>query len=205
MQNEQPLAKSKSGRKQGRQAGKVYCSALKDTCMNFPCRGRRTCRMHGGTAKVGADSPSYRGRGHSKYLPKRLGARLDEALLDADFLSQRRAIAQMSAHIEELWDRLTTADPPKKERRNWNEFLRAVDQSRKLIESERRREIETQEFIAFSQVAVLIDSYTATVRQYVTDPVVLRQISAGFLQLVGQTPIVPDVSSGAADGVAAGL
>jgi hypothetical protein len=161
--------------------------------------------MHGGTAKVGTDSPSYRGRGHSRYIPKRLGQRLDEAMLDPEFLSQRRAIAQMSARIEELWDRLTTADPPKNERRNWNEFLRAVDQSRKLIESERRRLIESDQMISMREISMLIDGYAATVREHVTDPIVLRKISAGFLRLVGQTPIVPDVPVGAADGVATGL
>src|SRR5690349_9088726 len=104
MQN--PISTALAGRKPGRQPGKIYCTAKNDTCMNFPCIGRTTCRMHGGTAKVGAESHRWMGKGRSKYMQKRLGKRFEEAMLDPRFLSQRRRIAMLNARCEELWDQL---------------------------------------------------------------------------------------------------
>ena len=182
------MQKAPNGRKKGRQAGKVYCTALNGTCMNFPCRGRRTCRMHGGTAKLGMESHAYRGKGHSQCMPKRFGQRLDEALKDPNYLSQARRIGQMTARCEELWDRLAELDQHEDAGPVWDEFLRSSDLARRLIESERRRQVESQQVIAISQVMMMLDKLADIIRRNVSNPHELRAISTEFVRELGHAP-----------------
>ena len=241
------------GRKKGRQPGKVYCHGNGDTCGRFPCKGRATCSKHGGTAKVGADSHKYKGKGFSKHMPKRLGQLFDEAMLDEDFLNQRKRIAQMAARCDELWQRIegeercanwseakklwaqmwdanaglvtarkagdageisrltTLAETIKKsleemlgvgagEQFQWEEFRKALETTRRLIESERRREVESQQVISMSLVAVLVDRLSDVVRRNVTNKAELRSIAIEFSRELGQSSfITADAGGGRSD------
>jgi len=245
--------KGKRGRKPGRQPGKVYCHANGNTCGRFPAKGRTTCKAHGGGAKVGSDSPSYKGKNFSRHMPKRLGQLFDEAMLDPDFLNQRRRIAQMSARCEELWVRISAEEraanwaEAKKvwsamwaanaaysvaskagdaaevsrqagvmadtkaeletmlgvgagEQFAWEEFRKALDTTRRLIESERRREVESQQVISMSLVTMLVDRLADIVRRNVTNKAELRTISVEFTRELGQqvgTQIDAGVGAGA--------
>ena len=210
-------------------------------CSKSAIEGMTKCRFHGGLSLKGAAHPRYKDGTHSKYMPKRLGQLFDEAMLDPDFLSQRKRIAQMTAICDERWERLAESkrvanwseakriwdemwaararhtaavdagDAAEADRQAaivsdrtaqfeallsagagghvaWQEFDQATDRARKLIESERRRAIESQQVISMATVTMIIDRLADIVRRNVTNKSELRAISVEFVRELGQSP-----------------
>ncbi len=76
----------------------------------LPCRAMAKangrCRFHGGNALRGGASARYKHGGYSKYLPKGLGRRYEEALNDPDLLSAREELALLRTRLGQLTERL---------------------------------------------------------------------------------------------------
>lgn len=53
------------------------------TCQNPPVTGSKRCRMHGGKSPQGDESARYKHGRYSKYLPKRIAAKMQD-FVDAD-------------------------------------------------------------------------------------------------------------------------
>lgn len=66
----------------------------------------------------------------------------------------------------------------------WQEVQTTVDQRRKLVESERKRLVETQQFITAEQAMVLFAAMTAIIKQHVTDEHTRRVISEEITTLI---------------------
>ncbi|HEY9751298.1 MAG TPA: hypothetical protein V6C63_21620 [Allocoleopsis sp.] len=65
----------------------------------------------------------------------------------------------------------------------WNEVKNLLDQRRKLVESERKRLVEMQQFVSSEQAMLLVTALIDSVRRNVTDKQTLSTISAEFARL----------------------
>lgn len=65
----------------------------------------------------------------------------------------------------------------KNERRRWQEIYDVIDNRRKLVESDRKRELEAQKFITEKQAQLLMSVVISVIRNNVEDPHVLKRIS----------------------------
>ena len=133
-------------------------------CKGKAVIGKSTCRMHGGKCKSGVLSPTYKGKGYSKYLPTRLADAYQQALNDPDLVSLSSDIALMDVRLGEvlakldtgeagaIWKRLAVAcregdtelmailiERGANEYRQWEDILPLIEQRRKLVESESKR------------------------------------------------------------------
>jgi hypothetical protein len=66
----------------------------------------------------------------------------------------------------------------------WADVSTWLEQRRKLCESERKRLVDMHQYVSVKQMMVLLAQVTASVRQHITDPQVLRAISADLSRLV---------------------
>ena len=71
-------------------------------CRQWPRKGRQRCKDHGGTHGRGCDSPHWKGKGTSRYLPTRLADLYQQSKSDPDRISLDRDIAQAETRIAEL-------------------------------------------------------------------------------------------------------
>ena len=71
------------------------------------------CRMHGGNAKRGAGSGTFKTGKYSKYLPDRLSSRYLEAVNDPELLALRDDIALIDARLAEVLGRIDTGESGK--------------------------------------------------------------------------------------------
>ncbi len=79
-------------------------------CPAHPVQGRERCRMHRGNAARGVAHRGFRGKGHSKDLPVRLGEDYWLAQDDAELLSLREEVALVRVRVCELLRRLDTGE-----------------------------------------------------------------------------------------------
>lgn len=70
------------------------------------------------------------------------------------------------------------AEMVKNERRQWAEIYDVIDHRRKLVESERKREIDSQRMISEQQALVIISLLVNIIRKHVQDQAVLNTIAA---------------------------
>lgn len=66
----------------------------------------------------------------------------------------------------------------------WNEVYNVLEQRRKLVESERKRLVEMQQMITSERAMLLISALVGVVRDHVTDPIILKAISADVGKLI---------------------
>ena len=82
-----------------------------------PCRGlamkNGRCRVHGGLSVAGAAAGGFKTGRYSKYMPKRLLARYEEALGDPNLLSLSDELAVVDARAQDLIAQLGTGESPK--------------------------------------------------------------------------------------------
>lgn len=71
--------------------------------------------------------------------------------------------------------------------RAWNEVGQAIEQRRKLVESERKRLVEMQQMITSEQAMSLVAALTASVKEHVTDSATLSAIQAEFIRLASRS------------------
>lgn len=74
-------------------------------CKNSAMANGR-CRMHGGKTPIGAGSPQFKTGRYSRYMPRRLADRYQEARDDPELLALREEIALLDAHLADLLGRV---------------------------------------------------------------------------------------------------
>lgn len=82
----------------------------KRKCRAQAITGSPTCRFHGGYARRGLASPSYKTGKHSKYLPTRLLEHYQTAIADSELLALREDIALIDARLVDLLQRVDTGE-----------------------------------------------------------------------------------------------
>lgn len=91
----------------------MQCSAKSkrsgQQCRNHAVKGRKTCRMHGGTSKVGPLAPAFKTGRYSKFLPQRF-AQLIEAVTQTDVLDLTDDIKVLSARIADVLSRVDSGE-----------------------------------------------------------------------------------------------
>lgn len=65
----------------------------------------------------------------------------------------------------------------------WGEVYNLLEQRRKLVESERKREIEAQQHITAQEALLLVSALLDSVKRNVTDPIARTAIQTDFIQL----------------------
>lgn len=84
------------------------CSMPRGRCELSPVPGRSRCRLHGGKSLAGVSSPTYRGRGYSKYLPDTMRNDYAAALRNPDLLSLNREIAIIESRMAVIMRQMTS-------------------------------------------------------------------------------------------------
>lgn len=72
----------------------------------------------------------------------------------------------------------------------WNEIQTVVEQRRRLVESERKRLVEAQQYVTAVQAMTMIGNVLAIIKDNVTDRKTLQAISQGINQLVSRADVV---------------
>lgn len=72
----------------------------------------------------------------------------------------------------------------------WNEIQDTIEQRRRLVESERKRLVEAQQYVTAVQAMTLIGNVLAIIKDNVTDRQTLQAISTGINQLVSRADVV---------------
>ena len=146
--------------------------------------GTGRCRLHGGKSLVGPANPNYKNGTLSKYLPTRLLERYHELRSDTKVLELEEKILMLDAVIADVLPRLE--NPANVDARK--ELADLLDQSRKLVESERKRYVEMQQMLTTEQAMTMLAMVVETIRRHVTDRAALAAISADIAKLVVATP-----------------
>lgn len=71
-------------------------------CKRGPVPGRKRCKLHGGASLAGPLSPSFKHGRHSKYMPKGMAERYEEALRDPNLTSLTAEIALTDLRVGDL-------------------------------------------------------------------------------------------------------
>lgn len=101
----------------------------------------------------------------------------------SDELAIARKTKDQVAMAEALNGMLDCVKRGKSDYQAWNEVKSLLDQRRKLVESERKRLIEMQQFVSSEQAMILVTALIDSVRRNVTDKQALSAISAEFARL----------------------
>lgn len=96
-----------------------------------------------------------------------------EELVDKDEVSKK----DLSAFSSRMSDLLTEA---KGERRRWREIYDVMEVRRRLIESDRKRMLEQQEYLTKQQAQVLVATLINVLHKNIPDAITLRNIAAEF-------------------------
>jgi len=99
----------------------------------------------------------------------------------------RLAVTQKDAgHMNAaLQDLEQSFDSFKGEKAAWDDLLRILDHRRKLVESERKRMVELQQYVAVERIMGFINSLQEILKQNVDDPDKRRIIASKIRRLVG--------------------
>ncbi len=85
----------------------------------------------------------------------------------------------------------------------WTEVQTWVQARRKLVESERKHQVEAQQMVRLDAVMTLLTAMAVAVKDHVTDPIALQAISATYARLtagVGAAVAVVDSAARRCDG-----
>lgn len=180
-------------------------------CQNAAMTNGR-CRLHGGKSLSGVAAPAFKHGRYSKSLPTAIGERYQQALTDPELLSLRDEIALIDARTQEVlhatiddpcWDDVVMAwrafqatgsedsrdrlaaviEQPRSPIANWESLLVLLDQRRRLVESERKRLVETRQMITSEQAMVLLAAVVSILRAHIHDRNILAAISADIQKL----------------------
>jgi len=91
----------------------MRCGAKKrngQPCQQWPVKGRRRCRLHGGKTPLSASAGRYIHGRYSKFLPSRVFAAYEAAAHDPQLLELRREIALTDARIIDLLQRVDSGE-----------------------------------------------------------------------------------------------
>lgn len=105
---------------------------------------------------------------------------LTEAIRRQDKVKQQKTAVQLDALIKKGND----------DYQAWNEIQDTIEQRRRLVESERKRLVEAQQYVTAVQAMTLIGNVLAIIKDNVTDRQTLQAISTGINQLVSRADVV---------------
>lgn len=80
------------------------------TCKKPPIRGKKRCKLHGGTMGSGPAHPTFKHGRFSKVLPKNLLAKYHESANDPELLSHQDELRLVDAHLGDLVEALSRAE-----------------------------------------------------------------------------------------------
>lgn len=160
-------------------------------CRKHAAPGRDVCSMHGGKTPRGIHSPHWRGRGYSKDLPTRLADRFRLALQDPQLLELSSEIALLDARVGELLAGLPK-DRAAADHDTWGELVALVEQRRKCVDTERRREELLGLHLTAAQALAFVAALQTAVVDVITDREQRRQIAERVQRLLSlQTNALP--------------
>ena len=156
-----------------------------------PCRqpamhGRAVCRLHGGKTPRGIASPHWRGRGYSKDMPTRLADRYRIAMEDPGLLSVRSEVALLDARLGELAATLPD-EPAELDSAAWHDLLALIEQRRKLVDTERRREEVLQLSMTATQALTFVSTLMTAVVECVADQRERQALALRFEHLLSRS------------------
>lgn len=138
------------------------------------------CPKHGGKTPRGVASPHFRHGRYSRSLPTQLASRYEMAAADPKLLEMRSEIALIDTHVASLLALLDSGNDNK----IWRGVMEAVEQRRKLVETEQRRLVAMQQMITATEAMGMVAMLVAIVRAHVSDAGALAKIAADVDRLV---------------------
>lgn len=93
-------------------------------CRKYPLQGSARCKRHGGSAKRGAESENYKGKGVSKYFPQRLLAIFDDIGDDPKYNLLERNIKIKETFLRE---KLAMLEDTPDSAETWKDLRKQVD------------------------------------------------------------------------------
>lgn len=81
-----------------------------ERCCQFVSAGMKVCHYHGGATPSGLNASRFKTGRYSRWLPKRLMDRYQEALNDEKALAQREEIALMESRAKDLLQRVDSGE-----------------------------------------------------------------------------------------------
>jgi hypothetical protein len=123
------------------------------------------CRMHGGRSLAGSASGAFKTGRYSKYMPKRLLERYEEAMGDPNLLALTDEIALVDARAQELLEQLNVGATPER----WGDLLALFEQRRKLAEAERKRLQVFRTTITTEEALCLVQTVLNLIKDHVSD------------------------------------
>lgn len=130
-------------------------------------------------------SPHYRGRGYSKDIPTRLWDRYSQALADPTLLELTSELGLVDARIGEVLGRLPE-QPDETDPEVWGTLIGLIEQRRKLVETERRREVDLKLHLTVEQALLFVGALQTAVAEIVTDPAQRQALARRFEQLMNR-------------------
>jgi hypothetical protein len=168
----------------------AYARSSGQQCRQAVVPGRNVCHYHGGKTPRGIDAPNYRGRGYSKDIPTRLADRFKQALDDPQLLELSGEVALVDSRLGELLASLPD-NPAATDRKVWGELRAMIEQRRRLVETERRREETLQANMTARQAMAFVAALQVAVAEVVTEPEQRRRLAERFRMLLTRELAVP--------------
>jgi hypothetical protein len=148
-------------------------------CGAWPVEGRTVCKWHGGRARVGAASPSWRHGRYSRYFGQTsLRRQFEAAFDDPNYLELQSEIALTRTAVANVLERIQDRDDI-----DWTPAVRLLDSLRALSETEQRRIERAGRMVRLEDALAILDAIAASVTANVRDAEALASIStciAGF-------------------------
>lgn len=117
-----------------------------------PCKNRQMangrCRFHGGKTPKGMGLPQFKHGRYSKYMPKRLLERYDQAVQDPELLSLREEVAALDARIADVMLRVDTGES--------GNMWKVARDAFKALELATRRKEEIEQGIQFRKLGSIL-------------------------------------------------
>lgn len=159
-------------------------------CGRAPTPGRTVCYYHGGAQPRGIAAPGWRGRGYSKDIPTRLADRFKQALDDPLLLELSSEVALLDSRLGELLASLPE-NPASTDADVWAELRAVIEQRRRLVETERRREETLQANMTARQAMAFVAALQVAVSDVVTEPDQRRRLAERFRMLLTRELAAP--------------
>lgn len=164
-------------------ACKRHCShklRMKDrVCADRPM-SNGSCRRHGGKSRQGVAHPNFvHGRYAHAGMPTKLLQSYQRRYEDSNYLVMRDEIAVVDALVEEALSRVDLDDPEARDRAI-KDALGAIEQGRKIRDSERKRLTDAQQAMTADRAMTLAAALLDAVRAVEDDPKKLNEITRRF-------------------------
>jgi len=102
-----------------------------------------------------------------------------------DFIASKRAndVKGQTTALNTILDLITEGHT---DYRAWGEVQSVLEQRRRLVESERKRQVEMQQMVTSQQVMVLVSALLESVKRNVSDRAALAAIQTDFIRLTAR-------------------